>query len=142
MLRKRERTTRCGLLLEEFPSLAYVEPNDFRPLWDLEPRAPFRTQAWHESDPLRSTSIVTDHFDRAMEAAVRTLGPGVGSAMAVLDESFNVCFGYVSFSSTIVEFGAPVWYGCRAGYDWLERCGQIDVMSLAVWEATAKDRAR
>lgn len=142
MLRKSERTTRSGLRLEDFSLLAHVDPEDFMPPWDLNPRPPFRTQAWHESDPVRNVSGVTRDFDRAMDAAVQTLGPAVGAAMVVLDEGFNVCFGYVSFSSTLVEFGAPVWYGCRAGYEWLERSGRVDLMSLAVWESTAKDRAR
>jgi hypothetical protein len=131
-----------GLRLEEFAPLAVLDADDFSPPWDLDPRPPFRVQAWHETNRIWPTSLVTNSFDEALTAACRALGPGDDATMVVLDEGFHVLFGYVAFTTTIVEFGAPVWYGCRAAYEWLERHSGIDRMDLAVWEATARDRAR
>lgn len=137
-----DRVVRYGRTIEEFNELVPLEESDWRPRWDHEPVAPFHVQAWHETNRIWPVTLATADFDHAMLAAVRTLGPGEGAAMVVLDAEFQVIFGFVSFSATLVELGAPVWYGCRAGYEWLEQLGLIDPMSLAVWEATAKDRAR
>lgn len=136
------RTTRAGATLESFRGLVPLNESDFHPAWDHIPRAPFCTQAWHETNKIWPTKITTADFDLAMSGACQTLGPGEGSSMVVLDEGFNVIFGYVCFAETLVELGAPVWYGCRAGYEWLERSGRIPLMDLAVWESTARDRAR
>lgn len=142
MLKRGERTMRDGRVLEDFEALVPLNPADFTPAWYLTPRAPFRTQAWHEMNEIWPTWITTRSFDVAMDAACRTLGPGVGAAMTVLDEGFNVVFGYVCFASTIVECGAPAWYGCWRAYDWLVKSGRVDPMDAAVWEVTAKERVR
>lgn len=136
-----QRTRRMGFALEEFPELVPVRVEDFAPPWDLIPVAPFRTQAWHETDAVGPAWITTHSMDEALTAGCRTLGPGVGASMVVLDEGFHVIFGYVARTATLVELGAPVWYGCRVAYEWLERSGKVPLMDLAVWESTARDQA-
>lgn len=130
-----------GHLIETHPNL--VEPLLHTP-WDYVPRAPYRLQGFAEDLDLLSVKVdvcVGDLFGAVDLFVSRYMPPYEGYAAHILDERFRQVLGYSARSAAVSQNdGLPVWQGTAAAFEALTPLVG-DPMTVAIWEAQARDLA-
>lgn len=135
------RTRRNGLTIEH-PEHRVVQPR-FATDFHQVPVGPYRGQVLMRRHSIADAAFeIHDTLASVMQAITAMLPPFDGTTLFVMDETYTAVFGYSSDPDiTAVANGQICWYGVRAAYEWLENCGEFDMMDLAVWEGRAMETA-
>lgn len=141
------RTRKAGRVIEGLwrRDLAPVDADDFFPPWEYQPVAPYRIQVWPDVRRPHAAYRVSRDLSYLLEK-LADVPVERGWTAIVLDETFKVVVGWTGDHAIWEQWPAPVWYGCRAGFDALRALDVYDEMRLLGWELMARggggDRTR
>lgn len=109
--------------------------------WSYQPRPPFKVQRWHVLGiPMLAHWSDTETLEGALNMlAMQYLPVEQGFCVEIVDDNLVGIFG-ISKLTGLAEMMGAAW-GVEVAFQTAEQLGDIDQVSLAIWEMNARKQA-